>query len=374
MNLLATVSIVCATQLIDASPGPMPPAPPRTPAPNLELPPEARRRVESAFLELLVDGHHAGGAVYLRASGVAATSAHALGSAESRREVVDAGGQRWSATVLAIDPGMDLALLQVEGVAEVEHLELRAAPLAPTERIQLLGTPLYRPALWLPGQVAGVEGVYEWYPQMGHFVEIRHVAATCAPGTSGGPWVDDEGRLVGIQSGAMARGSALQGVAFLAEARGLVAMLDPGNGIEGHGTSTTSGSASVPGVTPRATLGAAFEELWQHGSDVNGRYPTGSAGLVVRGIQAGGPLSEAGLEDLDLIVAAEGRPVLRVADLLGRVRTAAPGTSLRLTVLSQGENGEPGGPRDLEVTTGALTSTAVRRDMARPKRPGGSRR
>lgn len=319
------------------------------------LPDPARGRVEAAFLEVLVDGHHAGGAVFIGAPGLAATVAHSLGNPDSVREVIDTRGRRRAATLIAVHPGADLALLQIEGGEAEAHLEFRETPLAATESIHLLGTPLYRPPTWIPGQVAGLGPSYEWYPSMAHFVEIRTVAAITPPGTSGGPWVDGSGRLVGIQSGAMSRGSALQGLAFLAEVSGLVDLIEGERRTRGDRPGGAGSAGAAVYLAPTTTLGAAFEELWQHGSDTLGRFPRGSSGLLVRSPRTRGPLARAGLAELELIVAVEGRAVRRVADLLDSVRANVPGTPLRLAVMDEGS----GELREALVESEALTSPLV---------------
>jgi S1-C subfamily serine protease len=162
--------------------------------------------------------------------------------------------------------------------------------------------------------IASDKPSFEFYGNLGHYARIVHVACTLQSGTSGGPWLDARGRIVGQQSGIMSSDGVPVGVAFMAPVDAIGALLAAGK------------SARTP------TLGMAVEETWQQERDLLAKYPPGTEGLFLRVLVVDGPAARAGLEDWDLIVAADGKPVRRVHELLEIVRKGEPGRPLTLQV------------------------------------------
>lgn len=136
-------------------------------------------------------GHGAG--LIWGGSGLVVTNAHCV--PRGVRVEVDADGQRHAARVVAFDPRHDLALLAV-GSIRGPLLEHRAVETLRTgELVFAYGHPLgVRDALAM--------GVVHGTARRARSNTPRWVVADVrlAPGNSGGPLVDAEGRLVGINS------------------------------------------------------------------------------------------------------------------------------------------------------------------------------
>ena len=75
----------------------------------------------------------------------------------------------------------------------------------------------------------------------------------------------------------------------------------------------------------------------------------GTAGVVIQSVEPDGPAMEAGLQKLDLIVAADGKTVDSIYSLKRAINEAGVGGTLSLTVLREGEQ--------LELTCGVVDST-----------------
>ncbi|MDN5790667.1 MAG: MarP family serine protease, partial [Micrococcales bacterium] len=128
--------------------------------------------------------------------GQVVTNAHVIAGSDAIR--VESQGQRLAGEIVVLDPGRDLAVINVPGLA------------APALR---LGTPLSRGA---PAAVAGfpLDGPYRVVPARVRSIldargldiygtdrvvrEIYSLNTTIRPGNSGGPLVDAEGRVVGV--------------------------------------------------------------------------------------------------------------------------------------------------------------------------------
>lgn len=136
------------------------------------------------------------------ASGLAITNYHVVSQFALRPEryrlaFTMAQGRIGSAELLAIDVVHDLALLRLRGAEgappiEFAPLPFRApsAPLAKGERLYSMGNPL-------DVGFAVVEGVYNGTVERSFLPQI-FFGGSLNPGMSGGPAVDDAGRVIGI--------------------------------------------------------------------------------------------------------------------------------------------------------------------------------
>jgi len=292
---------------------------------------ELYSRLKQASIEVLVDDHLNGSGALVSAEGLAITAAHVIGRPGVRVEILSPVAGRRKAEFVAVDLGHDLALLRVEPrEGGYPFLPVAQALPPPGDAVYLLGTPIFRHTVMFRGIMACEESSFEHLNP--GYVAVTTLAATVPSGTSGGPWVDRQGALIGVQSGVMSNGGTPVGVAFAGLLGGVRRLLE------------TQQSASTP------NLGAAVEETWQQGRDVLDRFPPQVEGLVVKLLQADGPAARGGLKQFDLIVAADGQPVRVPNELLRLVRQKKPGESVTLSVL--GPDGT--GKRDVAVTLGRL--------------------
>ncbi|MEQ1567846.1 MAG: serine protease [Myxococcota bacterium] len=150
----------------------------------------------SAWLDAVVAIHQGSTAcagVYL--GGRVATAYHCV-AAGGRPQVVTRDGQRVVGRVTATDPGLDLALIDVE----------LAAPALPLGQVPPIGA-----EVWALGHPLGddpptglFEGTLRWSASAGIVGAVGdhtlQVTAPVNPGNSGGPLVDADGSVVGIVS------------------------------------------------------------------------------------------------------------------------------------------------------------------------------
>jgi S1-C subfamily serine protease len=278
-------------------------------------------KAKAATVEVLVNGHLNGSGCFVDPKGIVLTAAHVIEEPGRRIEVNNSRTGRLGATVLAVDLGHDMALLKADSKEDgVATLELADRTPAPGSDAFLLGAPIYRHAVLVPGRVASSSTTFEYYAE--HYVEIIHFAAMVPMGMSGGAWLDSSGRLVGMQSGVMSQNSIPVGIAFAAPLDAVRAF------IKNRETSATP------------TLGLAVDELWQQDRKTLDRFPPEKEGLLVTGLQEDGPAARSGLKRGDLIIAAEDKKVRLSAELLRIVVGKKPGDSLELTVLGPDGTGE----------------------------------
>lgn len=148
---------------------------------------------------------------------------------------------------------------------------------------------------------------------------IEH-SAPLPRGSSGGPLVDVEGRLIGLNAVRMDGG--------------LIVAIPADAALRERSTGLARGEAPA---RPRVGVAIAPAHVARRLRSAVG-LPERD-GLLVRWVEDGSAAAAAGIEKGDLIVAADGSPVVRVDDLHARL-DAATGGSLKVTVVRGTEERE----------------------------------
>jgi serine protease Do len=265
-------------------------------------------------------------------SGVVIADGHVLTSAHNlRREettVTFADGRREAGTVAGVDSDLDLAVLAVDtGDAPAVRWE----PAAGSDTADSggadargglsIGVPVV--ALANPGG-RGLRATLGFVSSAGRSFRgprgrrIRGAIEHTAPlprGSSGGPLVDAEGNLLGINSLRL-DGGLILAVPADAAVKERILLLARGEAAEPHRLGV---AIAPPRVARRLRSAVGLPER---------------AGLLVRGVQDGGPADRAGVEKGDLIVAAGGSPTESVEALYTALDAIpATGGDLELTVV-----------------------------------------
>jgi tetratricopeptide (TPR) repeat protein len=143
-----------------------------------------------------------GSGFFVTAEGLLVTNHHVVRRAEFATVLRADGSTLFVDGVLALDPDQDLALLKVNGTG-LPCLEVAPAAAPPVgSRVYAIGNPKGLTNSLSEGLVSGIR------KESGEVLAIQTTAAV-SPGSSGGPLVDDQGRVVGVVT------------AFLADAQGL---------------------------------------------------------------------------------------------------------------------------------------------------------
>lgn len=137
----------------------------------------------------------AGAGTILHADGLILTNAHVVRF--NRAEVILPDGHKLEANVLAHDPGLDLAALSVNA-NNLPTLDLGdSTTLQPGQLVLALGHPWGIPGAVVAGPVIDV-GLPPEIPRISR--EFVQAGLQLRPGHSGGPMVDTQGRLIGINT------------------------------------------------------------------------------------------------------------------------------------------------------------------------------
>ena len=155
--------------------------------------------IETASRSLVKVGHvrgnGAGSGTILHANGLILTNAHVIDHGPV--EVTLLNDHTLPARILASDPEQDLAVLSIE-TDNLPTIELgNSKSLQPGQLVFALGHPWGVPGAVSAGSVIDV-GLPPELPQLAR--EFIQVGLQLRPGHSGGPMVDVQGRLVGLNT------------------------------------------------------------------------------------------------------------------------------------------------------------------------------
>jgi len=242
---------------------------------------------------------------------------------EENIKVMLSDGKSLSATIAGRDPGSDLALLRLA--------EKALSPAKTSEDIKVgqLVLALGRPnsagmqASW--GIVTAISGPTRTF-RGGLLDEYVQTETTPYPGFSGGPLVNTEGEVLGLNTSGLTRGSALT--------------------IPVKGAWRIADALAKHGSVKRGYLGVRTQtvEIPDAGRKALNREQ--GHGLLILWLEEGGPAAKSGLLVGDILVAISGQPVGDADDLFSALNTDTVGKSIAVEVLRGGR------PETFQVTVG----------------------
>ncbi|MBI9019136.1 MAG: serine protease [Phycisphaerae bacterium] len=272
--------------------------------------------VRQGSVEVLINGTLQGTGVFVDPSGLILTAEHAVHDPACKVEILTKDKRRFKAEVIAIDRNCDLALLQVPK-ADNPYFTLPLADKLPTvdKAVYVYGTPIFRHDIMLKGSIASDTTAFEWLAGVDRYQQIVYYSGMAPGGVSGGPWVNDKGQLIGLQSGGMTSNNALVGIAFVAPLEAIKKIIQ------------TRKSASTP------SLRIAVNELWERGPDYFAKFPTGTTGLAIAIIKPDSPLADTECKQEDVIIAVDGQHLQYRDQLLKAIQAKNVDDNVELTLL-----------------------------------------
>jgi len=281
-------------------------------------------------------------------------------------------GRLLPAKIVATDPIVDLAVLQVDG------LNLPAIQFADSSKLNVgdvtvaIGAPLDLPGTVTSGVVSALDrGIqvqssavpdqsqqdqnqqqspFDFWNQIpgtpgqqtqpqqssgGSSISLPVIQTDAAinPGNSGGALLDKDGKLIGINVAIAGSGSS---------------------------DGSQSGSIGLGFAIPSNLVKRAVDELISHGSVSHGLFgatvtdPTASdssvAGALIKDVTPGGPAAAAGVQSGDVVTVFDGHPITNSTDLTAEVRALPAGSKVQFTYVRGGKS------QTATVTLGSLSS------------------
>lgn len=265
----------------------------------------------------LVGGVAAGTGMVVGPGGEVLTNNHVIQGATSIHVQIGGSGPVRTASVVGDDEADDIALIRVDGVSG-----LRTAPLGDSSTVTVgdpvvaMGNALGQggPPAVSEGAVTGLGRSIEAGDDTGSSETLSgliQIDAPIQPGDSGGPLIDRNGRVVGMNTAA--------DIGFRRRTASRVAFAIPINHARTIADEIRSGHGGPNVHTgPTAFLGIGVQTA-----------PDG--GALVGEVQSGGPAQAAGIVPGDVITAVGGREITSPSSLGPAIRSHRPGDRVQVT-------------------------------------------
>jgi S1-C subfamily serine protease len=245
--------------------------------------------------------------------GVIVTAHHTVRREEDITVVVE-GGKSVKATLAGRDPSTDLAILKLPEDVSLPVPSFGDTPVKFGHFVLALGRSRSTTLVASAGIVGGLSG--EWQPRRGGRVD-QHIrlALELYPGFSGGPLVNAQGKVVGINTRGLARG---RGVTIPnATVNRIVDELME----KGHIARPYLGLAMQPVAVPEA---------------LRSKVQDANAALLVVHVEKSSPAEKAGILLGDILTELHGQAAQDTGDILDLLASAKVGDTLKATVLRGG--------------------------------------
>ncbi|MEO7787986.1 MAG: trypsin-like peptidase domain-containing protein [Vicinamibacterales bacterium] len=290
---------------IDASANPAGRGPVRSGRPTGEAPPDGPR-------ELDAPRPGSGSGFVIDKAGYILTNQHVIEAAQ-RITVTLADGRSFRAEVVGADAAIDIALLRIDGAADLPE-----APLGNSDQLRVgewvcaIGNPLGYVHSVTVGVVSFV-GRKLYDPSLDNYIQTD---AAINFGNSGGPLINTRGEVVGINAAVSPRTSS---IGFAVPINQAVAVLP---------------QLKSTGRVARGFLGVTLTDVTPGLQRALGL--TVARGAVVQDISVSSPAERAGLRPYDVVVDVEGQAVESNDELIREIAARAPGTAARLAIVRDG--------------------------------------
>jgi S1-C subfamily serine protease len=257
----------------------------------------------------------AGTGIVLTSDGMILTNNHVIEGSTSVAVTVESTGESYAATVVGTDATHDVAVLQLEGASGLTTAPLDASDsVAAGDAVTAVGNAEGTGDLVAAaGTVTATEQTITTQSESGIAGEtlegLIQVDADIVSGDSGGPLLDADGEVVGIDTAASSGSATITGFAIpIADALDIVAQIEAGS-------DTATVEIGYPGF-----LGIGVAD-------------TGAgSGAGVASVIEGTPAAAAGLSAGDVITAVDGAAVSSAEQLTAMLGDREPGETVALDV------------------------------------------
>lgn len=274
-----------------------------------------------------------GSGVIVDAAGIVLTNNHVVeGADEVTVELPD--GREFKAAEIKTDPESDLAVVRLANAKD-----LPVAKLGDSDKLEIgdwviaIGNPFELETTVSAGIISGKGR------ELGSIRRAKFLQTDAAinPGNSGGPLVNLAGEVVGINTAIASNSGGYQGVGFA---------------IPINLAKWVSGQLIARGAVERGYLGVSISPI---DGDMAAKLGVkDKKGALVTEVMPGTPAAEAGMQELDVIVGFDGKPVDGPRSLQEVVERSGIGERHKVAVLRDGK------PLELSVSVKPLPDKVAR--------------
>jgi serine protease Do len=280
-----------------------------------------------------------GSGFIISADGYVMTNAHVVAGADEVTVRMANSKREYKAKVIGADERTDIALLKLDekGLPTVKLGDSRK--LEPGQWVAAIGSPFG----FANTITAGIVSATGRSLPAESYVPFIQTDVAVNPGNSGGPLINLNGEVVGVNSMIYSGTGGYMGVSF---AIPIELALDVTKQLQATGKVT------------RGRIGVAIQPMTKELAQAFGlKEPQGA---LVSTVEPGGPAEKAGLKTGDVILGYNGKPVNDADELPRVVAATKPGTTATMEVWRDGKR------QSLRVTTAELKQEPTRTARATP--------
>ena len=274
---------------------------------------------------VLTDGAAAGTGIVLTSDGEVLTNYHVVEGSTSVRVTIASTGKTYTAAVVGADQSADIALLQLRDASGLTVSTIDDDTVALGDDVTAVGNAGGTGALSAAdGEVTDLSSSITTESEGSvageALTRLIETDADVVAGDSGGPLLDAEGEVVGVDTAASS-GAEIDGYAIpIATALAVVSQIRGGD----DSATVRVGPAAFLGVELSTTLQSAYPGRGTDTADA-------TAGALVAGVVDGGAAEAAGLAAGDTITRVGSTSVAGADDLTSALAGHEPGDKVTLT-------------------------------------------
>ena len=274
----------------------------------------------------------AGTGMVLTPSGEVLTNNHVISGATKIDVVVPNTGHSYKARVVGYDRTADVALLQLQGASGLKTVSISSATVSVGAKVTAAGNAGGDGRITLAtGTVTALEQSITASDPTGaseHLTGLIETNAGIRPGDSGGPLLNSQGQVVGMDTAASSQFT-------FHDVSTTDAFAIPMGIAHSIADAISSGNASATvHIGTTAFLGIEAVSADVSGLGHGGQAATSSGALIVS-VVSGGPAASSGLSGGDLITAINGQGVASPTALTSLLLTKKPGAKVKVVYVDQ---------------------------------------
>jgi serine protease Do len=254
-----------------------------------------------------------GSGFFISADGYILTNHHVIDDA-SEIFVTLTNGTEYKAKVVGSDERTDVALLKIDATDMATLPIGSAVDLKKGQWVLAIGSPFGLESTVTAGIVSAIGR------ETGDYLPFIQTDVAVNPGNSGGPLLDLDGEVVGINAQIVSRSGGFMGISLaipIDEAMEVAQQLREN------------------GKVTRGRIGVQIGEVSKDVAQASGLQS--AAGAMVSRVVPDGPAEQAGVEPGDIVLDFDGKKIEKWSDLPRVVGSTAPGTKAKMNVWRKGK-------------------------------------
>lgn len=240
-------------------------------------------------------------------------------------------GKEYKATVVGADERTDIALIKVDAKGLPALPIGNPAKLKKGEWVMAIGSPFGLDSTVTVGIVSAINR------DTGEYLPFIQTDVAVNPGNSGGPLLNMEGKVVGVNSQIVSRSGGFMGISLAIPIDEAMSVVDQ---LKTHGKVT------------RGRIGVQITNVSEEVASALGLKS--SKGALVSQVEKDGPAAKAGIRNGDVILSFDGKEISQMSDLPRIVGAVKPGTKVDVELWRKGKAVKVNA-KVAELTTGSAT-------------------